>query len=299
MPDAPNNDKTNTRIAAGHTFFDMNTFMTSEGKELAIKTLEKAQDRCPDFFDMYIYNDFWSYGVFDLVDKMLSSLNTKIKKKDLQGAFVVLEALMLFVECEGIWTQCNDGQRVRATNKAIGAAALAVFQGLEKSADFSTAAFPSLESLLQFCCKSCKEGMVCDQEYGPIFRGIARRLFAGKTNADMIRDREMQEEWVASLSDDEDNDNDEDDDDEDEDEDNEDIIPRKKKDMQLKLQKRADDQAAAVPNELRFARVWKDYKEYLAGCPTLPLRGPPKWDLTTWTAAEKKPFQFGDGSDFN
>lgn len=30
--------------------------MTIEGKELAIKTLDKAQNRCPDFFDMYIYN---------------------------------------------------------------------------------------------------------------------------------------------------------------------------------------------------------------------------------------------------
>ena len=49
--------------------------------------------------------DFWAYGVFDLVDKTLSLLNTKIKKKDWQGAFVVLEALMLFVECEGIWTR--------------------------------------------------------------------------------------------------------------------------------------------------------------------------------------------------
>lgn len=158
--------------------------------------------------------------------------------------------------------------------------------------------------------------MVCDEEYGPIFRGIARRLFSGKTNADMIREREMQEEWVASLSDDEDNDDD--DDDNDEDEDDEDITPRKKRDMQLKLKKRADDQAAAVaagksitpwfakgafetkvPNDLRFARVWKEYKEYLAGCPTLPMRGPAKWDLTTWTAAEKKPFQFGEGSDFD
>ncbi len=88
--------------------------------------------------------------------------------------------------------------------------------------------------------------------------------------------------------------------------------------MQQKLKKRAEDQAATVaagkpivswfakgaietkvPNDLRFARVWKEYKEYLAGCPTLPMKGPAKWDLTTWTAAEKKRFQFGEGSDFD
>lgn len=147
---------------------------------------------------------------------------------------------------------------------------------------------------------------MCSTRYEPVLKGIARRLFVGKTEADFIREREMAEEWVRGLRDNSD------DDDEDEDEDDEDEgEPRGKKGMEKALKKIADKHAAAkaagmpfrpwfvegeiianVPNDIKFARAWKEYKDYLAGCPRVPMRGPPKWDLTTWTATEKEPFQF-------
>ncbi|THH30678.1 hypothetical protein EUX98_g3494 [Antrodiella citrinella] len=42
-----------------------------------------------------------------------------------------------------------------------------------------------------------------------------------------------------------------------------------------------------------LARVWKAYNAYLQGCSTStkPLRGPPQWDLSKWSDAQKAPFK--------
>lgn len=42
-------------IPAGHTFFELQ-LVSIEGKEAAEKLLKQADNRCPDSFDMYIYN---------------------------------------------------------------------------------------------------------------------------------------------------------------------------------------------------------------------------------------------------
>jgi hypothetical protein len=40
-----------------------------------------------------------------------------------------------------------------------------------------------------------------------------------------------------------------------------------------------------------LSRMWKDYKDHLRTVPTEPLYGPPKWDLTKWSEAERLPFE--------
>lgn len=46
----------------------------------------------------------------------------------------------------------------------------------------------------------------------------------------------------------------------------------------------------------KLSRVWKEYKEYLKGCPRYPVLGPAEWDLSKWTSEDKRPFEF-DGMD--
>jgi hypothetical protein len=46
-----------------------------------------------------------------------------------------------------------------------------------------------------------------------------------------------------------------------------------------------------------LSRVWKEYKEHLATIPKGPMRGPGTWDISKWTAAQKKEFQFEFMSD--
>ena len=45
-------------------------------------------------------------------------------------------------------------------------------------------------------------------------------------------------------------------------------------------------------DDYAMSRVWKEYKEYLANTPTMPLRGPMNWDISEWTEEEKKEFSF-------
>ncbi|KAF8969504.1 hypothetical protein BDZ97DRAFT_1653923, partial [Flammula alnicola] len=278
-------------IPAGHTFIEIETFVSTKGKDIAENLLKKAADRDPDAFDMYIYNDFFSYGVLDLVDKTLTTLHTKIKKKDWEDAYYLLEGLVIFVDFESVWTQCDDGDRVDITNKTIGAEAIAVFRGLDAEDCLTPQIFPSLETVLKKLFKFSEEmeGQGCDSMYGPLCKGIARRLFQGKTEDDFALELEQLQEWANGLDADE------------------------KKEVRAKIKKIADERAAAAASgktikpwyaqgkvydeddeddDFKLSRVWKDYKEYLSGVPRMPLRGPAKWDISKWTAAERRLFEF-------
>ncbi|KAF9478169.1 hypothetical protein BDN70DRAFT_65393 [Pholiota conissans] len=280
-------------IPAGHTFLSIDTFLTTKAKDMAENLLNQAQNRNPDMFDMYVHNDYYAYGVFNLVDKTLASLNTQIKKKDWKEAYIILEALIAFLEVEDTWTQCDDGDRVRVTRKAIGAAALTALQGLQGMPDFRVISHPSLESLLKNIVQLCEDGEMIKNKYAPLFIGMARRLFSEKTEADFARERDMLTEFARTMRDEED-----------------------KKDLESSVKKMAEDRRKAlaageplqpwftkgvgetkIPNELKFARVWKEYKEYQAEVPKQPLMGPPKWDLSTWTDAEKHPYLFSTMDD--
>jgi hypothetical protein len=54
--------------------------------------------------DIELEIDFTNYAMLDLIDKSLSTLHTKIIKKDLDEAYSVLEALVLFVSMDSGWT---------------------------------------------------------------------------------------------------------------------------------------------------------------------------------------------------
>lgn len=111
-----------------------------------------------------------------------------------------------------------------------------------------------------------------------VCKGIGKKLFENKSDAQKALEKRMVQEWVATL---------------DEVDDGDDV----------------DDEEGRAPwyagnadaelddDDFILWRTWKEYKEYLAGIPNKPLRGPPKWDLTKWTQAEKAPFLLDNQDD--
>jgi hypothetical protein len=57
------------------------------------------------------------------------------------------------------------------------------------------------------------------------------------------------------------------------------------------------DRQEGSKGNFALTRTWKEYRDAVRGAPGVPLRGPPKWDLSKWTAAEKAPFKFDAGGD--
>ena len=50
----------------------------------------------------------------------------------------------------------------------------------------------------------------------------------------------------------------------------------------------------AKSKNLVLSRIWKDYKDYLRGVPSCPMKGPREWDISRWTYEEKTPFLFSE-----
>ena len=48
-----------------------NWIVTKKGYELMREWLNQADKRCPDNFDMYIFNDFYGYGICEVIENMV------------------------------------------------------------------------------------------------------------------------------------------------------------------------------------------------------------------------------------
>ncbi|KAJ7832331.1 hypothetical protein B0H14DRAFT_2592133 [Mycena olivaceomarginata] len=88
------------------------------------------------------------YGKLALIDSTLTTLHSKIVKKDWDSAFPILEALAPFNEMEDDWPMCDDGKRVELTNKVYGASLVTVLLALKKDGRLDVSHFPSLETPL-------------------------------------------------------------------------------------------------------------------------------------------------------
>ena len=166
---------------------------------------------------------------------------------------------------------------------------------MKKDSRLDTTHFPSLETLLRFAAE-WDDGLDDTAGYYRICKALGYRLFKDKTEDDREIEKARIDEWVTSMEKEEKDeylkfkeDGDEDEDEEEEEESSKDWFAEGKKfneDEKIK--------------EIGLARAWKEYKEYLQDVPTMPLRGPPQWDLTKWSDLDKKPFLFsnqGDGDD--
>ncbi|KAF9464237.1 hypothetical protein BDZ94DRAFT_1256618 [Collybia nuda] len=284
-------------LPKGYTFLVPNCMVLDTADALYQDLCKKADNRCPDFFNMYIYNDYFSYGTLDLIDSTLSTVHGKVIKKDWSTAFNLLEAVTLFISASDQWTNCDDGERVKLTNKVYGSLLVTVLRALKKADRLDTTHFPSLEYLLRNAADWGDEmdSMSCPSNYNRICRAIGWRLFNGKLEENQILEKGRFVEWKNKLSQEEleqlkaggaDNDDDG------EDEDDEDDVDNSSK--KIWYNKGKDEDEDAKYKDLVLSRLWKEYKDHLRGFPNVPLRGPPIWDLTEWSHEEKKPFLFSE-----
>lgn len=148
--------------------------------------------------------------------------------------------------------------------------------------------------------------MFSDSTYHLTTKAIGLRLFAKKSDALIELEKKRAEAWVQSLdlpkerrlaremmglpqqegevvaeADDEDEDEDEEEEDDD----------KPWWHGAKPLHEDYDDK------DYKLTRAWKEYKEYLQGVPTKPMKGPPQWDLTKWSAAQKAQFSLSRGMD--
>lgn len=278
-------------IPKGYTFLNDKLFLSEGGKKILLSLLESSDNRNPDFFDMYIYNDYHSYGVLDLIHTQLSRLQAKVKQKKWRKAMEIVEALVIFFSMEDIWTQCDDGELVKVAHKAFGALFATLIQSIKKDDELDVEHYPNLETILHYAADwdDFMEGIECEAGYGKICKAIGRRLFANKSEEVRELEKKRVQEWMDKLpvdiredyvkskgQDEEDNANDGED----------------RKDGEWFEDGLSVDEDKKI-KALARTRTGKKYKDYLGGGRLMPFRGPPKWDLTTWTNKEKKKFFHG------
>lgn len=130
-------------------------------------------------------------------------------------------------------------------------------------------------------------------KYTTVLNGIGRRLFNVKdeTPESIALEEARVEEWIKALPEEQQEEikriHAEKDEDEDEDEDEEGKVWYEEGEADEDYDHRS----------FVLSRVWKEYKAYLAKCPVKPLRGPPEWDLSKWSNAQKAPFLFDNMDD--
>ncbi|KAH9917714.1 uncharacterized protein B0H18DRAFT_1033497 [Fomitopsis serialis] len=253
---------------------------------------KQADNRNPDLHDMYIYNDFYAYAVIDIIDRRLGTLHTRITKKDWPNAMAHLEALTQFMEMENIWGMADDGEHVDLMVRAYGACLVATLRALKKNGELTPERYPSLEYLLKAATSLCQatQGINAGSAFDRVCQGIGKRLFDNTPRAEARALHEARHKaWLMTLPEEDRKGFSEGDDDDDDDDEEEDDKPWWHGGKELAEDKKDGDFA--------LARVWKEYKDYLSETQTVPLRGPPIWDLDKWSAADKAAFSFDAMSD--
>ncbi|KAJ7590622.1 hypothetical protein C8J56DRAFT_538313 [Mycena floridula] len=270
-------------IPKGYTFAGPDCMVSEEGKEIFKDICTKANNRLPEAFDMYIYNDYFSYGVLDLIDKTLSVLHNKHLKKQWDQAMPIIEGLTLFMSSEWAWTSCDDGERVLAMNEAYGAVVVAILRALHKQKRLTPAEFPSLEHLLRNIADLGKDAIEygCDANYHLVCRAIGWRLFSNKAKEIEELEKARAAEWLNSLPE----------------EDQEYLkagMDEEQDDEEAKkswFQSGEHEDENERHSDLSLTRVWKEYRD-LAREETSIFQPAFIWDLTEWTDEEKKPYLY-------
>lgn len=178
----------------------------------------------------------------------------------------------------------HDGKRVELTDKVFGASLVTVLRALKAENRLDVEHFPSLETLLQTASEwgIAMHGM-CMGEYYKVLNGIGGRLFKDKSQETVELEKARVAEWISTLPPEEEEEKETSGGDEDQGDEGENSVPW--------FEAKGADEAYSS-RDFTLSRVWKEYKAYLRECPTVPLRGPPYWDISSWTDEERAEFTF-------
>lgn len=236
-----------------------------------------------------------------MIDKTLSGINSKIIKEAYDDAFYLLEALTVFFDCESAWPSesrlcvaddaltlvsavSDDGERTIVTNKAYGVLLVALLTGLQKEGRLDKAHFPALESFLKRAAEwgDSMKGLNCKSDYDLVCKAFGEQLFEGKSPEDLAVEKAQVEEWIRTLP----------------------IDARQevREEMEEDAEDESDDEdwyagGKDVSSSMDLPHIWVEYKNYLAKVPKGPMRGPGTWDISAWSASDKKEFAFGDSEE--
>ncbi|CAL1701217.1 unnamed protein product [Somion occarium] len=215
---------------------------------------------------------------------------TLIIKKDWKEAFHLLEALTIWQDGDAnSWPMCDDGERTHLTARVFGAEWVTVVRGLKAQGILDTEHFPNLETLLEMATNwGDSMNALGDQcsPYPEVLRGIGRRLFKDKPADVIALETAREEEWIKSLH-----------------------VAQQERVRENKKEMEEENEGAKPWYEegsadedlkdrhLTLSTNYKRWKDYLKDAPTMPLRGPPTWDLTEWTAEERAQFSFDQSDD--
>lgn len=192
--------------------------------------------------------------------------------------------------------ECDDGERVSRTFKAVGASFITVMRGLKTAGELDPTHYPSLGCLLENMFDYTQAFKDMGGKYGYICKAIARRVLKEKSDEDYKLDIEQLKEWAANLEDGEMK------------AEIKETIAERIKDLKKERTSRKKIEAWFATGKVvdeddnssdcKMTSVWKKYKDHLSDCPRVPLRGPPEWDLSKWTEEQKQPFSFDSMEDF-
>ncbi|KAH8827451.1 hypothetical protein DL96DRAFT_1803725 [Flagelloscypha sp. PMI_526] len=290
--------RSSKQLPKEYTFLNSKTIISKKGKAQLLDLFDKAKNRDPDYHDMYIYNDFLGYAMIWLVNSIFKTMNPLVTKSKWDELYPLVESLAQFFLMDGdAWMQVDDEEFAVWTNKAYGSILVTMLRGLETQGRLDELHFASLEDLLKAAAEwgDLAKEMECRASYSKVCKAFGKRLFAGKEAARKKAREEMVDAWKKKLEDgDEDEDEDDEDDDEDEDDDDDEDDDEDDKPW---YHKGVAKDAKLKASDLNYTTTWKAYKKYASGVPSVPLRGPPNWDLTKWKKSDKAQFSFDNDDD--
>jgi hypothetical protein len=120
-------------------FPDHKWIISEQGWEAYINLGEQADYRDPDNFDMYIYNDFYGYGIQEVIENWFVEFDKRFRAKESKKRVVDLwhhmHPVFLWLTNYSIepWMHIDDGMRVHDTFTLIGKALLTTLCELDKA----------------------------------------------------------------------------------------------------------------------------------------------------------------------
>jgi hypothetical protein len=108
-------------------------------RKMNAETIE-IPHRDPDFFNMYVYNDFAGYGYQEVVENNMAEFSKIYNSKDgkTEELWTIVESMIWWMveEPHAPWHMIDDGERSMFTHSLLGYMLLAVLNRIDQEGDF-------------------------------------------------------------------------------------------------------------------------------------------------------------------